>query len=430
VKLSWPDSSRQAFVAVAVLALVVRLVFLFVALPLAPRIVPGFTSKPGKTFDGYHDIAVELIEGRGYALPRDGGATAARAPLYPVFLAGLYTLFGRNPAVVLAAHALLGALTCGLTLLLGWRLYGRAVGLIAGLVLAFHPMSLWWSQYVLSETMLTLLLTLAALGLARFAQLRSAASAIAAGALVGLAALCNSVILAFPLVLLLLSPLLGRGGRPLWRGALLVACAALAIVLRNAVAFHQFIPVNWGYGFQAFKGWADLDILREHPNQNLGTLDSAADRRAVEALRQAGFAHGSAEEQLYALGFTNTLRREEDALLARLAGERQRRDPGGAVAKLLMNMRAYWTLSIRRMEGVVALNLALLVLAIVGIAATVKREPARWLPIALACTLYLMYSAIIVSARFALQVIPIVAVYAGAGALWLIGRIRVSRPAS
>ena len=390
----WPPTRSGAFVALFALALAVRLVFLFIALPAARCLVPGFYSQPGQVFDGYHDIALQLVAGR-HSLPEGGGATAARAPLYPVFLAALYRGFGTQPGVVLAAHAVLGALTCGLVLLLGWSLYGRTAGWLAGLVLTFHPMHLWWSQYVLSETLLTLLLTLAILGLVGFLRKGGAAAALGSGALVGVAALCNSVILMFPLVVVVAAPLAGRVWRlPPWRHVVLVACATALTVMpwtaRNALRFHALIPVNWGYGFQAFKGWANADQLRAHPRDNLGIVDVEADRLAIAALRAHGFVHGSAEEQLRVVQHTMTLRREEDAVWASRTSACAA-TPEATARKLFLNMRYYWFFSVRRMEGVVALNVVLLALALTGLAATARRDAARWLPAAVAVYLWLAY---------------------------------------
>ncbi len=424
-----PLSKHSAFLFVFAIALAVRLLFVFVGLPLLAHGALGLHSVPGMRFDGYHDIAVQIVEGRGFSLPRDQGATAARAPLYPVFLASLYRLFGPRTSVVLVAHAVLGALTAGLTLLLGWRLYGRAVGILAGLVPAVHPSLLWWSQYVLSETLLTLVLTLAAFGLAGLGRRWTSASALLAGALLGLAVLCNSVSLLFPLVLIVAVTLWdGRGRVARVRAGLLVAAAMAVLVLpwtaRNAVRFHALVPVNWGVGFQAYKGWIYLDHVRAHGTNNLGVLDDEADRAALAALRARGYAHGSFQEQLLDLRHTMTFPRLEDDVLARLAAERLRRDPLGAVQKTLVNLWLYWTLSIRRMEAVIAVNLILLALALVGVAATAGRDPARWLTLGFAAYLYLFYSAVLVSARFSVQVIPVVSVFAAAGAVWLASRAR------
>lgn len=61
-----------------------------------------------------------------------------RAPLYPFFLAGAYTLTGGSFTGARVVQHLLGAMTCVLVLLVGRRAYGPRAGLIAGLVAAFY----------------------------------------------------------------------------------------------------------------------------------------------------------------------------------------------------------------------------------------------------------------------------------------------------
>jgi len=73
------------------------------------------------------------------------------------------------------------------------------------------------------------------------------------------------------------------------------------------------------------------------------------------------------------------------------------------------------------MEGVVVLNVVLLALALTGLAATARRDAARWLPTAVAVYLWLAYSSIIVNSRYSLPVMPVVALYAGGGAVWMRG---------
>jgi 4-amino-4-deoxy-L-arabinose transferase-like glycosyltransferase len=420
----WFESKRNALAVVFLVALAIRLAFLFVVLPLAPRLVPGLSTSPGMTFDGYHDIAQQLLEGHGFALPEHGGATAARAPLYPFFLATVYRLFGTQIPVVLALHALIGALTCVVVLLLGRELYGPVAGLIAGLVFCVMPLQLWWSQYVLSETMLTFLLTAAVFALVRFGRRRDPASAVTAGLLIGIAALCNSVILPFPLLLLAATIVLGRRMRlPSWRGALLVAFASAAVVLpwttRNALRFHALIPVSWGYGLQSFKSWAWADRLSAGGWDNLAGLDDDADMKVLSALEAHGLVRGAATDKFAEYRHTMTLPRDEDALLARLAVERARRDPAGAFRRMPMNLWFFWTLSIRPMTPILVFDLTLLALALVGIAATARGDPVRWLPLAFAGYLYLAYASIIATSRFSLQVMPEVTVFASAGIVWL-----------
>ena len=86
-----------------------------------------------------------------------------RTPGYPLFLAACFACFGeRFPPVVFAQIAFsLGAVAAAY--LLGARLWNRRVGLVAAALLSLDVPSLVFSQFMLTETLFTLTLTLASL---------------------------------------------------------------------------------------------------------------------------------------------------------------------------------------------------------------------------------------------------------------------------
>jgi tetratricopeptide (TPR) repeat protein len=59
-------------------------------------------------------------------------------PLYPYFLALIYTLFGRSLFIVKVIQSLLGTITCLLLILIGRRVFDRTTGLLAGLLAALY----------------------------------------------------------------------------------------------------------------------------------------------------------------------------------------------------------------------------------------------------------------------------------------------------
>jgi tetratricopeptide (TPR) repeat protein len=71
-----------------------------------------------------------------------------QAPLYPYFLAALYAVFGHGPFVARVAQALLGAVACALVAAAGGRLFGKRVGLGAGLLLALAGPGLFFGGLV------------------------------------------------------------------------------------------------------------------------------------------------------------------------------------------------------------------------------------------------------------------------------------------
>lgn len=67
-----------------------------------------------------------------------------RAPLYPIFLAGIYRLAGHNYLVPRLVQAVIGSASCVLVGLIGTRLFSRAVGLLAGLGAALYAILIYF----------------------------------------------------------------------------------------------------------------------------------------------------------------------------------------------------------------------------------------------------------------------------------------------
>jgi 4-amino-4-deoxy-L-arabinose transferase-like glycosyltransferase len=149
-------------------------------------------------------------------------------------------------------EAVLGALAAGLTCLIATRLWGPAVGLVAGALAAIDPPLLLVGSSLLSESLfipLVLGAVFAALVFRTDARLRWAGLS---GVLVGCAALTrgNGFVLVIPLALLVFSQRPRR--RALGASALLLAAAILTVLpwtVRNYVEFHRFVPLTTEGGY-------------------------------------------------------------------------------------------------------------------------------------------------------------------------------------
>ncbi len=122
--------------------------------------------------------------------------------------------------------ALIGALTVYLTYRIGAGMAGRAVGLLAGLLLATNTLHIFTSQHVSDPNLLALLFVLLATPpLVRVVAGGTTRDSIVAGAMIGLAGACKYVplILAIPLAV----AQVGRGlkSRALWAGLFAVLAA-------------------------------------------------------------------------------------------------------------------------------------------------------------------------------------------------------------
>ncbi|MBD3236952.1 MAG: tetratricopeptide repeat protein [Candidatus Eisenbacteria bacterium] len=83
-----------------------------------------------------------------------------RAPLYPLFLGTIYAIAGHDFLVPRIVQALLGSLSCALVMLIGARLFSRAVGIVAGIGAAFS----WILIYFDNELLIPVLFVLLTLG--------------------------------------------------------------------------------------------------------------------------------------------------------------------------------------------------------------------------------------------------------------------------
>jgi 4-amino-4-deoxy-L-arabinose transferase-like glycosyltransferase len=178
----------------------------------------------------YHTLAASLVENRGYSFA--SGPTSLRPPLYPGFIAGLWTLTGSDSLqVVRAAQVLLAAATGWLVFWTTRRLYDERTALYAAAVTMFYPALIASGFFLLTEALFTFLVVAVAALTVALVQRPSVWRAASLGACVSLAALTRSVLWPFPLVLApaLLWLLPGEGRVRLAAAAALVAGAALVL---------------------------------------------------------------------------------------------------------------------------------------------------------------------------------------------------------
>jgi 4-amino-4-deoxy-L-arabinose transferase-like glycosyltransferase len=225
-----------ALAALTLIAFAIRLIY---ALAVAPaQIQPGDPR-------AYHHLADALANGRGYNLEhllhRDA-PTAAHPPLYPLYLAGFWKLGLGSFTAHRAVSCLLGAAAVALIGLLGRRLAGPRVGLLAAGLAVIYPQLFFVDGTLVAESLYAPLIVLTLLLAYRLLGQPSVAVAAALGGVIGLATLTRSDgILLFPLLAV---PVAWRTGRGRLRLIALVA-ATTALVLspwlvRNWVRFDRF----------------------------------------------------------------------------------------------------------------------------------------------------------------------------------------------
>lgn len=231
-------------------ALILRILFIF-TYPrynlLASRIYTG----DGPSYDGY---ALSIMEGRGYVYQN---LVARRPPLYPVFLAGVYSLFGHSPVSVRFLQAMLGALSCLLVYLIGKEAFGFWVGIVSGSIMTFYYPQIQLCGYVMPEPLYIVLVLTSLWFLIRFYNQRFPLYLLASGLFMGLSALTREISLALTGSVALWLCIYEEKGRKVLSPLIFILASVMIIVpwtWRNYLHFGKFVPLTVSAGHTLYLG--------------------------------------------------------------------------------------------------------------------------------------------------------------------------------
>ena len=206
----------------------------------------------------YQEIAVNLAEGRGFALK--GQPTSWRPPLYPFILSGLYMLVGTtHPVVARAFQAILSLVNALVVYLLGRRLFGERAGLGAALLFTVYPSFLFYNNHLLTEVLFTFFLTFTAYCFAVYLESGRLPPLAASGAALGLAVLTREIVWPMVGVMALLVGSVTRPGftRWTWHSAVLLLPFLVVTtpwVIRNTHVQETFTLIATNGGIVFFEG--------------------------------------------------------------------------------------------------------------------------------------------------------------------------------
>lgn len=264
----------------------------------------------------YYDIARSIAAGEGFSVnesdrwfwydfERDESeydvdsyhATAIEEPVYPMVLGHALLWLGEPAkAVVLMVQVLAWALTCLLTFALASQAFGRPVGLLAGVAMAFWPDATYLTVgYLGSGPFGALLVALITYLTLRSIESRGLLRDLAFGALLGTATLTLAAMqVLVPLVAAATVWLRGWKDRKSWvHAAAMIGMAAIVVApwtIRNWQVFGQPVPVRNGAGLIAHQGNPIL-AASFHPNPQACSDDiepywtAAGPREAVLGLK-------------------------------------------------------------------------------------------------------------------------------------------------
>jgi len=209
---------------------------------------------------GYEELAYAWLQGVFFQSP-------VRVPVYPMFIAGVYSALGeRSLAKLLYVQAFVGVVTIPLTYILARRFTGIIPALVAAGIVAVDDLLIDHARYIYAEILYTPLLLVALLALLWALQAPRLWRFAGAGGSMALVTLCRPTSALLPLILPLLLP---WGWRLHQKAGVCMAygLAMLAVIApwtyHNWRTFHRFLPLSISAG-ALWQGSPEFYHLGEH----------------------------------------------------------------------------------------------------------------------------------------------------------------------
>jgi len=248
-----PRKQIILLVSALLLALLLRVGYVLHLNP-AEIMTPWSTVKDAHA---YNNNALSLIEFGVYGY--GGRPSAFHPPLYGLFLAGVYKVFGLNNFLaVRLLQCLLSVSTVFLVYKIAKTIYDEKVGTIVAFVAAIYPFSLYFTGEMLTETLFIFLVNLSLLFLLYVRSKPSALNFFICGALFSLTILSRPVVGFIPLAILWLWVVCeGRRAAVAAKLVLFVVGLQLFIIpwsVRNYRVFNAFMPLPTTGGYTLVLG--------------------------------------------------------------------------------------------------------------------------------------------------------------------------------
>ncbi len=405
--------TNKVLIIVLLLALVIRLVYLFVFQP--PLIWVDSSD--------YDQLALNLANGYGYS-SQSGIPYAFREPGYSLFfLAPLYFVFGHSILVVQLFQIFLSLGIALLIFYLAKKYFSKKIALLSVAFFAFYPPFIAYSAEVLTEIPAIFLLILGVFLIIQSLKKKSLKFSVLTGIVLGMLALTRFVFVFLPLFLLAMSLILRN-----WRGyakhfAVAFVLSILVLFpwfLRNYLAFDAFVFGRIGSGRMLWAG-SYIPWQGEHkfhiytwPNQLMRGLspietDREFSRLAVENIKKEPFGTLMVWMRKPARLF---LKSEFDEVITR----------ENSLAAFFQQQSF---LSPRLVRGVMGgINVLILLFGLLGVFPALKKNRfAATLFFILIFYLFIFYLPAIPDARYKLPIVPYLMIFSSTGLCYLFSRI-------
>lgn len=244
----------------------------------------------------YDTLGWNLAKGHGFSpnpeLPHE--KEFLRTPVYPLFLAAIYTICGRHYFMVYLFQAILYGVLSVLLYFLAKETFNIRVGCLSSLIFSVHPLTAWYVPTIMAEVLFTLLFTSAIVVLLLAVRKNRTALFALSGILLGVATLCRPVTIYLPLLFLIVMLVVKSIRKQYWSKIIVLICmfyiSMTPWMVRNYLVFDKFgmIVIENGVGwslYSATKEYHDKDweeLIREGNTADSRTIMESYDYQAVQ----------------------------------------------------------------------------------------------------------------------------------------------------
>ncbi len=200
-------------------------------------------------------IAKNIVSGNGFNMLPDSNLLASRAPLFPFILAGVFKFFGQGYWPARIFQVCISSLVPVITYFVGKEIATKRIAMVSAYISVFYPFYVFYSAYILTETLFVFLSCLSLLYLIRFIKTGFYRDSLLAGIFLGLSALTRPIALGFGLFFVMcyfFTP------KHRLKGSAIILSTMFLVVLpwtiRNYIVFEKFVPITTEAGRVFYSG--------------------------------------------------------------------------------------------------------------------------------------------------------------------------------
>ncbi|MEN3013173.1 MAG: glycosyltransferase family 39 protein [Endomicrobiia bacterium] len=232
-------NKKRYFILIFLLSMCVRIGYLSISN------YPDYSLRlyDAPSWDG---IAWNLVLSRGFVEPNDK-PTSVRPPIYPIFLATIYYIFGRNYFVIYIIQSFISSLTNMLIFLLFNYIFNTKIAFLTALITSIWPAFVVYSGLICSETLYVFLFILFLIFYFKSYVTDNLKMYILTGCILGILNLTRSTIFLYPIFLMFFFMLFKLNKKIILNNLIMFLISLIVIspwTVRNYLVFKRFLLIN------------------------------------------------------------------------------------------------------------------------------------------------------------------------------------------